>query len=428
MNTSSNAQHNVTLVNPDEEAAVQPVSQGQFKSYGEGLSKPGAPVRSPDLYAVRDAGNQMHYFQTEDEAKQWSQDYGVQYGLIGGLEHPLNHLFKLFGYAAGDSPQQMQKLGKAGDVGDQAMNLVPTARSFNFARGVIAAGARTATGAPATADDTQMAAQTAKNYTGIPVRQTGGGVPESTPYMNATKPVATSPETAEQKPASPAETAPQSFAPVTLTPENLKQTLPGLTEEGYANALQQANSGVLLPTISDRQGVDNATRYFNSGARPGLLGGQPPTRNAGASGSGSSDNRATLDQRTAQSPYSGSPGSYPQTVSVVNAALKRGGIGLSSHSLATIKSNLDQVDKGNLTHAQASSREFKTFAKDALNPKLPFKDRFTAAVGSAVNATLGPAYMAEKDVSEHVKGGPNTSSEKRVVVNGMMTNDPVYNH
>lgn len=443
---SSDAQQNVTLVNPHADATIQPVSQDQFESYGQGLTRPAAPVRSPDLYAVTDADNQTHYFKTEDEAKQWSHDYAIQYGLVGGLEHPLNRLFTLFGYAAGDSPEQMAKLGKAGDVGDQAINVLPTARYFNLARGVAAAGVRTATGEPASADATQMAAQTAKNYAATPVSRTGGRKPGSTAYTDATKSAASSSETLGQKPplpaepaspsrtasppqtASPAQTASLRFAPVTLTPGNLRQTLPGLTKEGYQNALQQANSGGRLPTISDQQGVKNGTRYFNSGARPGLLGGGPPTQNAGTSEAGALDNRANLDQRSSRSPYAGEPGSYPDTVSVVNAALKRTGIGLSPDSLATIKNNMDQVDDGSLTHAQASSRESRTFAQDALNGNLPTGDRLMAMAGALINATVGPAYMAEKDVAQHVKGRSNSSSETKVVMDGMMINDPVYNH
>lgn len=141
-----------------------------------------------------------------------------------------------------------------------------------------------------------------------------------------------------------------------------------------------------------------------------------------------SPNREVLDQRVRQSPYSKDSGSYPNTVKVINDALKRGNVGLSETSLANIRKNMDSVDSRRLTHAQASARESGSFAKDAMNARLPVKDRLAAVAGAVINGTVGPAYMAEKDISEHLKNRSSSRTEIKAVMDGMMTHDPLYNH
>ncbi|WP_233868062.1 dermonecrotic toxin domain-containing protein [Paraburkholderia adhaesiva] len=244
----------------------------------------------------------------------------------------------------------------------------------------------------------------------------------ATPASSDVKPQA--PSGQSPKVAASGEPSGQQTTPIKLTQENVKKQLPGLTPEGHQNALQQIGNGQKLPALRHQTDVNNATKYFNEGTRPGLAGGSPPAEQIGRT---NSDNRLNLSSRVSQSPSSSQPGSYPQTVGLVNDLLHRTGFKLSDSSLNNIRRNMDNVDSGHLTHAQASFRESGSFRKDAMNSNLSRKDRTAAFTGSVINATLGPTFMAERDVSNYLKNPSSANSENKAIIRGFMVNDPLYN-
>jgi len=357
--------------------------------------------------------------QTASQIGQWSgASPATQKELYKAGNNPLGFVARELGAAAGASDGVQSALETAGGILESA---IPAWGQARFYGNIIGNAAQ---GQPPSPEETQNMAQDTRAVTALTPGPASGGALASAADANpnAVKtPGAKQPEAPAKTPAG----APEPFsAPVALTPANVAQTLPGLTPDGYQNALQHLQRGEKLPAIVDRNSADNATRYFNSGARPGLLGGQPTMDDATPS---TSANRDTLDRRVSQSPYSGDAGSYPDTVGIVNEALKRGNVGLSDGSLTNIQKNMDRVDDGDLTHAQASSRESRAFARDAMNRELPVRDRFAALAGAFINATAGPAYLAEKDVSEYLKNGTGARTETKAVMDGMMTHDPLYN-
>jgi hypothetical protein len=152
----------------------------------------------------------------------------------------------------------------------------------------------------------------------------------------------------------------------------------------------------------------------------GLKGGNPGDGNPNGN---PPNNRDKLDKVVGNSPTGEVPGSYPNSVKIVNDLLQRLHINLSNQSADTIINNVKQVDSGQMAHGRASAREVWTFARDVADPKLPMKDRAAAALGMVLNGIAGPAYMAQFDLQNY-HFGTNQSADLRQAMHMFAQFDP----
>jgi hypothetical protein len=400
----------------DSIASVQPVSQQQYASYGQGNNPPAV---QPLIYTTGSDGQQRVFNNRSDADNFTRQDYknshpdapeqgrtengwdAFKRGFSDTVSNPLGQTASQIAKAAGASPQTQQELYKAG----------------GNPLGYVAKEAGAAAGAsPETQDKLEK----------------GGAIAESlAPVWGQARHAGQMMGNAVQGKAPSVEDA-QSAA---QDAKGLGALQPSASTAGAgAKPAAAAQESAAKPTLNPPQRLDDGRiGYPLSPTQPPRLPAENTTPSAQAANAGAAAtssgmaNRDALSQRVSQSPHAETPGSYPNTVGIVNDALKQGGVGLSDNSLANIQKNMDGVDSGSLTHAQGSQRESKTFANDAMNSQLSLKDRFTAAAGSVLNGTVGPAFMAEKDVGEHVAGGSRANTEKKAVMSGFMTNDPLYN-
>lgn len=407
----------------DSIASVQPVPQDRFASYGQSSNPPAA---QPLIYTTGNDGRQHVFSDRKDaDAFTWQQyqqahpdaqeqghvDNGwdaFKRGFSDTVKNPLGQTVAQIAKAAGSSPQTQQALYDAGG------------NPLGFIAGETAAAAGAS---QQTQDKLQKGGEVAESlvpgwgqaryYGKLAANAVDGKAPSAEDALNVSqdlKGIATphpSASAAHGENVQPAALPKKAQLPSFNPPQRLPDG-----RIGYP----------LGPTNPPKLPAENPASTQQGPATSIAGAGVPADATASAMA-----NRDTLAQRVSQSPYANTPGSYPNTVGLVNDALKKGGVGLSDSSLANIQTNMDNVDSGSMANAQASQRESGSFAKDAMNAQLPLKDRLTAAAGAFINGTLGPAYLAERDVATYVAGGSNANAEQRAMMSGMMTHDPLYN-
>nr|WKF57766.1 hypothetical protein HUO10_002260 [Paraburkholderia busanensis] len=119
----------------------------------------------------------------------------------------------------------------------------------------------------------------------------------------------------------------------------------------------------------------------------------------GASGGSSLENRHKLSRQLSELSSIHQPGSYANTVNVVNHGLQRLNVGLSDQSFGHVSNNLHRVENGQMTNAEASSSEYRTFMNDVCRGDGSPTDKNWALFGAALNRVAGVPYHAETDIT-----------------------------
>lgn len=132
--------------------------------------------------------------------------------------------------------------------------------------------------------------------------------------------------------------------------------------------------------------------------------------------------RNELQKVADASASAGTPGSYAHSIGWVNFAMQKLGVGLSGRQQENMHSSMSLVDSGRMTNAQASAREGRYFAGDAVNPELPPRDRLGAVSGVLANSLLGPAFHYQTDLNNY-NMGRGLSKEVRAMMHAHSSGD-----
>lgn len=132
--------------------------------------------------------------------------------------------------------------------------------------------------------------------------------------------------------------------------------------------------------------------------------------------------RALLQKAADASDAVTTPGSYAYNISWVNFAMNRFGVGLTRRQESSIRQNMNEVDSGNMTNAEASWSEGRGFLRDSMNPSLPPRDRLGAGVGAFANLVFGAAFHSSTDV-HNLNKGINQSKGTRVAMHSFVSGD-----
>lgn len=144
---------------------------------------------------------------------------------------------------------------------------------------------------------------------------------------------------------------------------------------------------------------------------------------SGTSGGSGLENRRRIARQTSELSSTYEPGSYANSVNIVNDGLQRLHIGLSDQSYENISSNLRRVSSGEMTNAEASSSEYRSFMDDVRRGDSSPLERNWALFGAALNRFVGAPYHAETDIT-NMHLNRNQDPLTRLNMQAFVQNDP----
>lgn len=178
------------------------------------------------------------------------------------------------------------------------------------------------------------------------------------------------------------------------------------------------------PQYPIRRDTDgNFTLHNNVGLKGGGLFDNTP---AGSPSHGEADrnaNRQALGTQLGVIRSASEPGSYANSVKLVNDGLSRLQVGLSDQALDRISTNLHHVQNGKMTNAEASSSEYRTFMNDVHDSTLSQSDRNWSRFGAYLNRYAGAPYHAETDIA-NMYLNRNQDQLTRLNMQAFVQNDP----
>jgi hypothetical protein len=134
-------------------------------------------------------------------------------------------------------------------------------------------------------------------------------------------------------------------------------------------------------------------------------------------------NRRALGTQLNAMSSASEPGNYANSVKVVNEGLAKLGVGLSDQAFGRISRNLERVQNGHMTNAEASSCEYRIFMNDARDPKLSTSDRAWSCAGAHLNRYAAAPFHAEADIA-NMHLNRNQDALTRLNMQVFVQNDP----
>ncbi len=178
------------------------------------------------------------------------------------------------------------------------------------------------------------------------------------------------------------------------------------------------------PQYPIRRDADgNFTLHSNVGLKGGGLFDKTPANSSSYSEADRNTNRQTLGAQLGVIRSASDPGSYANSVKLVNDGLSRLQVGLSDQAFDRISTNLNRVQNGKMTNAEASSSEYRTFMNDVHDSTLSQGDRNWSRFGAYLNRYAGVPYHAETDIA-NMHLNRNQDRLTRLNMQAFVQNDP----